>query len=139
MFDLLKDASAAQARLSRLATAKWGPRLQALGFAPRAGEPLVDDALRASLISSLGAMGDPAVIAEARRLFGQLQANPQAFDGPLKTTWLDLIARNATEAEWRQLLALARSARGSVERADYFSLLGRTSDRGLAQRTLSLA
>ena len=139
MFDLLKDAPATRARLSRLASAKWTPRLRGLGFAPRAGEPLVDDALRASLISSLGAMGAPTVIAEARRLFAQLQANPQTLDGPLKTTWLDLIARNATNAEWKQLLALARSTRGSVERANYYSLLGRTSDRDLAQRTLSLA
>jgi aminopeptidase N len=84
-------------------------------------------------------MGDPAVIAQARQLFAQQQANPQALDGPLKTTWLDLIAQNATEAEWNKLLSLARNSRGSVERANYYLLLGRTSDGILAQRALQLA
>ncbi len=40
-------------------------------------------------------MRDPAVVAEARRLFAAWQSNPDAIPGSLKQTWLRVIARNA--------------------------------------------
>src|SRR5690606_32628729 len=60
-------------------------------------------------------------------------------DGPLKTTWLTIAARNATPAEWDRLMALATEAPTQVERQAYYRLLGATGDKALAQRALDFA
>jgi len=127
--------SAIAARVSRL----YGPRLQQLGFAPRQGELATDALLRGSLIGTLGKMRDPAVVAEARRLFAAWQSNPDAIPGSLKQTWLRVIARNADEATWEALHAKAKAATGAVERTSLYQLLGATADAKLAGRALDLA
>ena len=139
MYDLMEDDPAAQARIAAMASDRFAPRLKALGFTPKANEPLLDSALRSSLISDLGAMGDESVLAEARRLFAQLETNPKALDGPLKTTWLAIAARNATPAEWDRILKLARGSTSTVEKSTYYTLLGRTNDEELARRALAIA
>jgi aminopeptidase N len=78
-------------------------------------------------------------VAEARRRFAQLERNPRALDGPLKTTWLRIIAANATRAEWDRLAALAKSSSGLVERSTYYQLLARSRDPVLARAALDLA
>jgi aminopeptidase N len=135
----LDGDAAAQARLAALAARKWKPRLDALGLEPRAGEPVVDANLRASLIGVFGRMGDPAITAAASERFARLASDPKALDGPLKTTWLNAVARNATPAQWDQILKLAQASTSSVERSVYFALLGRTADQALAQKALDLA
>ena len=139
LYTLLDDDEAAQAKVATLATAAWRPRLDALGDTPRAGDEVPQENLRASLLGALGAMGDTAVLAEARRRFDALQTDPAALDGPLKTTWLSIVAANATEAQWNQLLSLAQSSDSSVQRSTYYALLGAADDDGLAQRALDLA
>lgn len=136
---MLERDPAARARLLALASRTWDPRLRQLGFDVRAGEPLVDTDLRAGLIESLGLMGDPAVVAEARRRFGMLAANPRALDGALKRTWLEIVARHATRAEWDALARMAAASTSSVERPLYYTLLGRAADPALARAALDLA
>ena len=128
-----------KARLAAEVRKLWLPRLQALGYQPRADEALVEANLRASLIAALGKMGDPAVLEQARSRFAQLAHDPHAMDGPLKTTWLDIIGRNATPADWQQLMQLAERTRSPAERATYYQLLGETRDPGLAQKALDFA
>ena len=127
--------SAIAARVSRI----YGPRLQQLGFTPRQGEPATDALLRGTLISTLGKMGDPAVVAEAKRLFAAWQTNPDAIPGSLKATWLRVIARNADQATWDAIHAKARASTGAAERTSLYQLLGAASDEALARRALDLA
>jgi aminopeptidase N len=129
------DKAALTAELRKL----WLPRLQALGFDPRAGEQLVDTNLRAELIAALGKMGDPAVVEQARSRFARLASDPHALDGPLKTTWLAIVARNATPADWQLLNDLAARTRSAAERAEYYELLGTARDPALAQKALAFA
>lgn len=135
----LDGDAAAQAKLAKVATRKLKPRLDALGLEPKANEPVVDANLRSSLIGLFGRMGDPAIVAAARERFGRLASDPKALDGPLKTTWLNIVARNATPADWEQMLALAKASTSSVEKTTYFTMLGRAADASLAQRALDLA
>ncbi|QGN56418.1 M1 family peptidase [Novosphingobium sp. Gsoil 351] len=139
LYDSLAAEPAEQARLGARIARQWRPRMVALGFEPRTGETLPQAQLRAGLIAMLGKQGDPAVVAEARRRFARLPADPRALDGPLKTEWLRIVAGNATRAEWDALAALAKSSPALVERSTYFGLLGRASDPALAQATLDLA
>jgi len=126
-------------KVAALARDRWLPRLQQLGFEPMASDSLTDANLRSELITALGNMGDQTVAAEARGRFAALASDPRAMDGPLKTTWLGIVARNATPAEWERLLELARASASQVERQAYFTLLGSTTDPALAKRAFDFA
>ena len=129
------DQAALAAELRKL----WLPRLQALGYDPRPDEPLVDANLRSTLIATLGEMGDPTVIQQARARFTKLASDPHALDGPLKTTWLSIVGRNATAADWQLIGQLADRSTSAVEKAAYYELLGAAQDRALAQKALDFA
>jgi aminopeptidase N len=133
------DNPADRAALTAQVRQTWLPRLQALGFEPREGEQLVDANLRATLIATLGEMGDPTVIEQARSRFARLANDPKALDGPLKTTWLNIVGRNATAADWQLLNQLAERSTSSVEKTTYYELLGAAQDRALAQKALDFA
>jgi aminopeptidase N len=139
LYDRLQGDPAAQAAIAARVVRAFGPRLQQLGFAPKAGEPAVDAVLRPTLIATLGKYKDPQVLAEASRLFAAWKTDPNAIPGSLKSTWLGVIARNADAATWDALHAKARATTGTVERASLYQLLGRTKDEALARRALDLA
>ncbi|OYW47278.1 MAG: aminopeptidase [Sphingomonadales bacterium 32-68-7] len=135
----LLTAETDKTRLAAIARERWLPRLRGLGFVPRAGESAADSNLRAGLIGTLGGMGEETVATEARRRFAALVGDPKALDGPLKTTWLGIAARNATAQDWELLHRLARSTTSTIERQTYYELLGSANDVALAQRALDLA
>jgi aminopeptidase N len=139
LYDNLDDDPAAQAAIGARASRVYGPRLQQLGFVPRAGEPVTDSLLRSTLINVLGKMRDPAVLSEAQRLFAAWQNDPKAIPGSLKQTWLQVVARNADAATWNALHAKAQAATGAVERTSLYQLLGTTRDETLARRALDLS
>jgi aminopeptidase N len=126
-------------KAAALASERWLPRLEQLGFDSKAGESLADTDLRGDLVTTLGNIGDAAVAAEARRRFAALESDPKALDGPLKTIWLAIVARNATPAEWDRLAAMARTAPTATEKLNYYELLGGVKDAALAQRALDFA
>jgi aminopeptidase N len=139
LYDQLEGDPAAQAAIAARVTRAYSPRLQQLGFAPKAGEPAVDALLRPALIGVLGKYRDPRVLAEAARLFAAWKQDPNAIPGSLKSTWLGVIARNADAATWDAVHARAKATSGTVERTSLYQLLGRTRDEALARRALALA
>ena len=139
LYDRLEGNSAAQAAIAARLVRHYGPRLQALGFTPSAGEPAVDALLRPTLIAALGKYHDPKVLAEAARLFAAWKGKPEAIPGSLKATWLSVIARNSDAATWDSLHERAKATTGTVERTSLYQLLGRTKDEALARRALNLA
>jgi aminopeptidase N len=139
LYDDLESDLSARSSIANRAIRVYGPRLQQLGFSPRNGEPAVDALLRSTLIATLGQFKDPAVLAEANRLFAAWQTDPNAIPGSLKQTWLGVVARNANEATWNAIHAKAQAATGSVERTSLYELLGQAADDALARRALDLA
>ncbi len=139
LYDMFDGDAAVQSKLASMIQSRYAPVLGQIGLLPRAGEPVLDTTLRPTLISALGAVGDSNIRAEGDRLFAALQTDPSAIAGSLKSTWLGLVAYNATPTQWDQLHAMAKSATGSVERATLYSLLGVAKDKALAQRALDLA
>jgi aminopeptidase N len=139
LYDLLDGDPAAQTGIAQRVVGKFGPRLQQLGFAPKAGEPVADAVLRPTLIDALGKYRDPAVLAEAARLFAAWKQDPNAIPGSLKTSWLRMIARNADAATWDAIHQRARATNGSIERTELYELLGRAENEALAKRALDLA
>ncbi|HEX8623321.1 MAG TPA: M1 family metallopeptidase [Allosphingosinicella sp.] len=126
-----------QAMLSRYASARLSPVLARIGWTPRKGEAPTVPVLRAELISTLGEMGDAAIVGEAnRRLAAE---DPLAKEGPLRATILAVAARNLDSAGWERLRAQARAERSPLVRDQLYKLLGTASDPALAQRALDLA
>ncbi|MCB2014019.1 MAG: M1 family metallopeptidase [Sphingobium sp.] len=128
-----------QKRLLAYTSKKLTPVLGRIGYDAQEGEGAQVPLLRQSLVSALGRMGDPAVVAEARRRFDALSANPEALDGPLKFVWLGIVAQNADQATWDMLRSMANSSTIAVEKAQLFSLLGRAKDEKLSAQALDLA
>ncbi len=139
LLDRASDAEGEQAQLLAMVQDQFGARLAALGYDPKDGEPVADANLRSALLGVMSAMGDPAVIAEARRRFAMLADDPHALDGPLKTTWLGIAGRNATRDDWNLIVQLADDAPSAVERSTYWSLAGAAEDDALAREALQLA
>jgi aminopeptidase N len=139
LYEALDGDATAQKAIADRVIRKYGPRLQQLGFTPKAGEPVAETTLRPTLIAALGKYRDPQVQAEAARLFAAWKQNPDAIPGSLKTTWLRVIARNADAATWDAIHERAKATTGTVERTALYQLLGRAQDEALARRALDLA
>jgi aminopeptidase N len=139
LYDLLDGDATAQKSIADRVMRKYGPRLQQLGFTPKAGEPIADTTLRPTLIGTLGRYHDAQVQAEAARLFAAWKQDPNAIPGSLKTTWLRVIARNADAATWEAIHQRAKATAGTVERTALYQLLGRAQEEALARRALELA
>jgi len=138
-YDMLEGDAAAQARVGAYATAKLGPVLSRIGFDAKAGEGPQVPVLRSALVSTLGDMGDKAVVAEANRRFAALESDPAALDGPLRNVWLGIIAKNADQATWDKLRMMAKGAKTDLEKSTLYALLGGARDQKLGAQALDLA
>ncbi len=138
-YDLFNKEPTRQAQIAAIASTRFAPALAKLGTTAKTDELLVDSNLRSSLIGSLGGMGDAGVKAEAKRLFDALDQNPAALDGPLRSTWLGIIAYNADKPTWDKIRKLGQTADNQVVKSTMYSLLASTKDKNLAKDALSLA
>lgn len=138
-FDLMKDDPARQKKLAAIGNARFSPALNKLGLAQKQTEETVDSNLRSALIGTLGSMNNADVLSEAKRLFGELDKNPAALDGPLRTTWLGLIAYNADKPIWDKIRKLGQNAESNAVKSALYRLLGETKNKALAADALKLA
>ena len=138
-YDMLEGDAAAQARVLAYASKKLTPVLSGIGYDAKAGEGANVPVLRTALISTLGKMGDKAVVAEANRRFAALDSNPAALDGPLRSVWLGIIAKNADQATWDKLRGMAKGAKSDLEKSTLYALLGGAKDEKLSAQALDLA
>jgi aminopeptidase N len=128
------DGTPRQAAFRRFAIARLQPVFGAIGWQARADEAAPVANLRNTLIGVLGNLGDPAVIAEARRR--------QAADdlpAPIRRAALRVVAGNADGAAWDRLHADAKSEKSPLVRQQLYDLLAAPNDPALAQRALDLA
>ncbi len=139
LYGLYDKDAVRQAHIARLASERFGPALAKLGMKEKSTDSMLDANLRSALISTLGYMGDTAVVTEANRLFKQLDGNPAALDGPLRTTWLGVIAQNADKAAWDKMRKLGQNAESQLVKSTMYRLLGGARDEALAKQALELA
>jgi aminopeptidase N len=126
-------------RFDAFAIARLAPLMAQVGWTARPGEPSAVANLRERLIVVLSDLGDPTVIAEARRRFTALATDANAVPGPLRKTVMGVVAQHADAAMWDQLHAAARSETTPLVRDQRYTLLAATEDRALAMRALQLA
>lgn len=138
-YDMLDGDAASQARVLAYASRKLTPILSGIGYDAKADEGANVPVLRTALVSTLGRMGDKAVVAEANRRFAALNSNPAALDGPLRNVWLGIIAKNADQATWDRLRTMAKGAKSDLEKSTLYALLGGAKDEKLSAQALNLA
>ena len=138
-YTMLEGDKAAQAKVASYASRKLTPMLANIGYDAKAGEGPQVPVLRSALVAALGSMGDNAVVGEANRRFAALASDPAALDGPLRNSWLRIIAQNADAATWDRLRAMANGAKTDLEKSATFALLGAAKDEALARKALDLA
>jgi aminopeptidase N len=114
------------------------PMLARLGWDTRPNDTSNVIQLRAAVIGALGGLGDDAVIAEARRRVAAAESDPTALPAGIRDAALNVYASSATEAEYDELLARARSATDFVEQRRAWRRVAAARDEALAQRSLQL-
>ncbi|QOZ27920.1 M1 family metallopeptidase [Bradyrhizobium sp. CCBAU 51753] len=148
VWDQVISSLAALNRLSRdraerpaiqaYARAKLRPVLERVGW-DGAGSADDDTALlRASLISTLGDLGDAAVVAEAKRRFAAFLEDPNALPTALRDAVTHVVGVTADRATYDRLLALARKSTVTNERLRYYYAAASARDPELARATLAL-
>jgi len=123
-----------QAVFRKFAIARLSPKLDELGWEPKAGEASPVTLLRSRLIGTLGRLGDAKVIAEARNRY---QSDKMAPD--LRKVILGVVAYNADAATWDKLHAQAKAEKTPLVKDRLYALLASTRDEALAKRALELA
>jgi aminopeptidase N len=115
------------------------PLVAKVGWTPRPGENANTPLLRAALLDALNQLDDPKAIAKARKYFAAYVKTPASLSGDLRRSVLSIVAAHADAASWEQLHALAKNAPSSLEKHEFYDLLGSVHDRTLAERALALA
>lgn len=94
--------------------------------------------LRASLISTLGDLGDAAIVAEAKRRFAAFLDDPKSLPTTLRDAVTHVVGITADRATYDRLLALARNSTATNERLRYYFAAASARDTELARATLAL-
>jgi aminopeptidase N len=128
------DGDARQPAFRRFAIARLSPVFAAIGWEARAGEAAPVANLRNTLIVILGEIGDPAVIAEARRRYAA-----DDMPAPIRRAVLSVVSTNADAATWDKLHAEAAAEKSPLVKQQLYDLLGSPRDKALAVKAMDLA
>jgi len=131
--------AARQERFRAFARSRLRPVFARIGWEAKAGESVPTTLLRTQLIGSLADLGDPDVIAEARRRFSAQKTDPKALPVALRKTVTAIVARNADAATWNQLHAEAKAETTPLIKDQLYAMLSLAKDDTLARQALELA
>ena len=137
--DALYDGLPRQAAFEAYGRRVVAPLLIDLGWSPKTGESQNDALLRNVVLGALSQFQDPAVVAEARRLFEGYLKDPSTLTSDLRRNVLGVVAAHADAATWDRLHALALASKSSLEKRELYGLLGAVRDRALAGRAMALS
>jgi aminopeptidase N len=115
------------------------PIFAKVGWMPVPGEDQNIALLRNDLIDALSQLGDPAVVAEAKRRFAGFVKDQSSLTGDLRRSVLTTVAFHADAAIWEQLHALAKGTNDSMQKNEYYLLIGLSEDKSIAERALALS
>ncbi|HEY1615290.1 MAG TPA: M1 family metallopeptidase [Rhizomicrobium sp.] len=137
--DFLYEGLPGQSAFRAFGRRVLGPAQSRFGMKAHPGEGPNAPIARGSVLSALSEFDDPTVIGEARRAFAMFLKDPSSLSGDERRSVLEIVALHADGATWDQIHALARQAPTSLEKHEFYILLGTTHDEALATRALDLA
>ncbi|PYI43853.1 MAG: aminopeptidase [Verrucomicrobia bacterium] len=126
-------------KFQRYAQSLLRPIFEILGWEPKQGEPSTAANLRASLISALGDLNDPEIIAGCRERFEKYLANPASLAPDLRPAVFAVVCRYADEKTWTKLHQLGLTTTSIEEKQNYYNALGCVTDPKLVKKTLAIA
>ena len=131
--------TAGHAMYAAYARAALRPVFGKLGWQAKAGETPGVQRLRRTVIGDLGAWGDEAIIAEARRRFAEFVKDRNSIPPDEQAVVLSIVARYADAATFAQLHEIAKSARNETELRRYYIALMQVRDPQLAAAAVKIA
>ncbi len=131
--------SAGHAAFAAYARAVVRPVYEKLGWQAKASETPGIQRLRRTVIGALGAWGDQAIIAEARRRFAEFVKDRNSMRPDEQAVVLSIVAREADAATFAQLHAVAKSAQNETELRRYYTALMQVRDPQLAAAAVKIA
>jgi ERAP1-like C-terminal domain len=123
----------------RYARSLLRPTFNALGWAPKTNEPPSAGSLRTSLISVLGNLSDPEVVAGCRERFEKYLAHPASLPPDLRAPVLAVVGRYTDEKTWNKLHELGLKTTSIEAKQNYYNALACATDPNLAKKTLAIA
>ncbi|HXO92948.1 MAG TPA: ERAP1-like C-terminal domain-containing protein, partial [Candidatus Acidoferrum sp.] len=126
-------------KFQRYAQGLLRPTFEALGWASKPDEPANAERLRASLISALGHLDDPEVLASCREHFEKYVADPPSLAPDLRPAVLAVVGRYADEKTWNKLHELGLKTTSIEDKQNYYNALACASDPKLVKKTLAIA
>jgi aminopeptidase N len=131
-----------EAAFKRWALQKTQAMFSQVGWEKQPNESDNTSILRSSLIRSRANLGDPAVLAEARRRFAARhhpeQPDVSALPGDLYSVVLGIVGKNASVDDFNQLKTLAAASKNSTEKRRLLGALASVKDPQLANTVLAL-
>jgi len=135
----LLAASPAREKFQRYARSLLRPTFEMVGWEPKQGEPATAANLRASLISALGDLNDPEIIAGCRERFKKYLANPASLAPDLRPAVFTVVCHYADEKTWTRLHQLGLKTTSIEEKQNYYNALACATDPKLVKKTLAIA
>jgi aminopeptidase N len=135
---LLSDGSE-QEKFQRYARSLLRPTFDAIGWETKPDEQGAATNLRASLITALGNLNDPRIVANCRERFKDFLANPESLAADLRPSVFSVVGRYANEATWNELHQLGLKTTSIEEKQNYYDALAGAMDPKLVKKTLLIA
>jgi len=110
------------------------PLANQLGWDSKAGETPGIQRLRRTVLSDLGSWGDQDVIAQARAKFASFVNDRSAIPVDNQGFILGIVAQNATDAEFAQMHAVAKSSKNETEMRRYYPMMMLVKNPELANK-----
>jgi aminopeptidase N len=133
------SASPEQEKFRRYARSLLRPTFDAVGWEAKSDEEPATGNLRASLITALGNLNDPEIVADCRERFKAFLTNPESLAPDLRPAVFSVVGRYADDAAWNELHQLGLKTTSIEEKQNYYDALAGAIDPKLVKKTLPIA
>ena len=133
----LLSGSSEQEKFQRYARSLLRPTFDAIGWETKPDEKAATANLRASLITALGNLNDPKVVANCRERFKAYLTNPESLAPDLRPAVFSVVGRYADESTWNELHQLGLKTTSVEEKQNYYDALAGAIDSKLVKKTPS--
>ncbi len=135
----LLRGSSEQEKFQRYARLLLRPTFDAVGWEAKPDEQPATASLRASLITALGNLNDPKIVASCRERFQAYIANPESLAPDLRPAVFSVVGRHADETTWIELRQLGLKTTSIEEKQNYYDALATAMHPKLAKKALPIA
>ena len=133
----LLSGSSEQEKFQRYARSLLRPTFDAVGWETKPDEKAATANLRASLITALGNLNDPKVVANCRERFKAFLTNPESLAPDLRPAVFSVVGRYADELTWNELHQLGLKTTSVEEKQNYYDALAGAIDSKLVKKSSS--